>query len=207
MLDHAIVITHADRGMLLEPDPSGALQVKVGRGRDGEILAPETMNPSRSVLGRAIELESAVINEDSNFADMNLQGAHSVVMQLLRSAVVIPLFGAPRGGASKRKLLGVIYLDSKRAATDLSALDRQILDALGAQAASILDNARLIERERERQRLEQELNIARQIQQALCRRGSSTFRISRSPEFTTPATKSAATISTSAPLKMDASRC
>ena len=174
MLDHAIVITHADRGMLLEPDPSGALQVKVGRGRDGEILAPETMNPSRSVLGRAIELESAVINEDLNFADMNLQGAHSVVMQLLRSAVVIPLFGAPRGGASKRKLLGVIYLDSKRAAT-FSALDRQILDALGAQAASILDNARLIERERERQRLEQELNIARQIQQALVPQGLQDF--------------------------------
>lgn len=179
MLDHAISITHADRGMLLEPDVSGELQVKVGRGRDGEILAPETMNPSRSVLGRAIELESAVINEDLNFADMNLQGAHSVVMQLLRSAVVIPLFGAPREAkgsheAPRRQLLGVIYLDSKRAAT-FSALDRQILDALGAQAASILDNARLIERERERRRLEQELNVARQIQQALVPQGLQDF--------------------------------
>ena len=36
MLDHAIVITHADRGMLLEPDASGVLQVKIARGRDGE---------------------------------------------------------------------------------------------------------------------------------------------------------------------------
>src|SRR5207302_5608429 len=48
-----------------------------------------------------------------------------------------------------------------------SNLDRQILDALAADAASILDNARLVERERERQRLEQEINIARDIQQAL----------------------------------------
>ncbi len=32
---------------------------------------------------------------------------------------------------------------------------------------SILDNARLVERERERQRMEQEINIARDIQQAL----------------------------------------
>jgi len=46
-------------------------------------------------------------------------------------------------------------------------LDRQILDALAADAASILDNARLVERERERQRMEQEINIARDIQQAL----------------------------------------
>jgi sigma-B regulation protein RsbU (phosphoserine phosphatase) len=39
------------------------------------------------------------------------------------------------------------------------------------EAASILDNARLVERERERQRLEQELSIARHIQQALLPQG------------------------------------
>jgi phosphoserine phosphatase RsbU/P len=62
--------------------------------------------------------------------------------------------------------LGVIYLDSRRPAA-FSKLDRQILDALAADAASILDNARLVERERERQRLEQQIAIARDIQQAL----------------------------------------
>ncbi len=176
MLDHAIVITHADRGMLLEPDATGVLQVRVARGRDGESLAPETMNPSRSVLGQAMELESEVINEDLRLADRNLQSAYSVVAQLLRSAAVIPLYGAPRGQAgssmeaAQRQLLGALYLDSRRTTT-FSALDRQILDALGAQAASILDNARLLERERERQRLEQELSIARQIQQALVPQG------------------------------------
>jgi len=54
-------------------------------------------------------------------------------------------------------------------------LDRRILDALGAQAASILENARLIEHERERQRLAQELNIAREIQQALVPQGSQDY--------------------------------
>jgi sigma-B regulation protein RsbU (phosphoserine phosphatase) len=176
MLDHAIVITHADRGMLLEPDASGVLQVKVARGRDGKGLALEAMNPSRSVLKSAIELQSAVVNEDLNLADINLQSAQSVVLQLLRSSVVIPLYGAPRGQvdasaeAPRRQLLGAVYLDSKRTAT-FSALDRKILDALGAQAGSILENARLIEHERERQRLEQELSIAREIQQALVPQG------------------------------------
>jgi serine phosphatase RsbU (regulator of sigma subunit) len=60
----------------------------------------------------------------------------------------------------------MVYLDSQRP-TAFSKLDRQILDALAVEAASILDNARLVERERQRQRLEQELNIARDIQQAL----------------------------------------
>ncbi len=176
MLDHAIAITHADRGMLLEPDAAGVLQVRVARGRDGDTLPREKMNPSRSVLGRAIELETAVINEDLHMADLNVQTAHSVMLQLLRSAVVIPLYGMAHGqagahnGGPRRQLLGAVYLDSKRTAT-FSALDRRILDALGSQAASILDNARLVERERERQRLEQELSIARHIQQALVPQG------------------------------------
>jgi serine phosphatase RsbU (regulator of sigma subunit) len=175
MLDHAIAITHADRGMLLEPDAAGVLQVKVARGRSGENLPTEKMNPSRSVLGRAIELETAVVNEDLNLADLNVQTAQSVMLQLLRSAVVIPLYGVAHAITQNtahvpRRLLGAVYLDSKRTAT-FSALDRQILDALGSQAASILDNARLLERERERQRLEQELSIAREIQQALLPQG------------------------------------
>jgi len=175
MLDHAIAITHADRGMLLEPDSAGVLQVKLARGRKGESLPTEKMNPSRSVLGRALELETAVINEDLNLADLNVQTAQSVMLQLLRSAVVVPLYGVahtitPNTVQAPRRLLGAVYLDSKRTAT-FSALDRQILDALGSQAASILDNARLVERERERQRLEQELSIARDIQQALLPQG------------------------------------
>ena len=180
MLDHAIVITKADRGMLLEPDAAGVLQVKLARGKEGEVLEPTEMNPSRSVLNSAIELGSAVVNEDLNLAELDLQGAQSVVRQLLRSSVVIPLHGAQRRqiGLSTetawRQLLGAVYLDSRRTAT-FSALDRQILDALGAQAGSILENARLIERERERQRLEQELNIAREIQQTLVPQGLQEF--------------------------------
>src|SRR5262249_56875572 len=87
--------------------------------------------------------------------------------------VVIRLY-AIRGANSQESMvnlrrgdfLGVLYLDSRRPAA-FSKLDRQILDALAADAASTLDNARLVERERERQRMEQEINIARDIQQAL----------------------------------------
>jgi serine phosphatase RsbU (regulator of sigma subunit) len=175
MLDHAIAITHADRAMLMEPDVSGTMQVRVARGRDRNSLPPGEMNPSRTLIRQAVEQGSAVINEDLRLADMNVQTAQSVVLQYLRSAVVIPLFISPVAGDPPvqrpgLELLGAVYLDSKRDAA-FSALDRQILDALGAQAASILDNARLMQHERERQRLEQELSIARQIQQALVPQG------------------------------------
>ena len=86
---------------------------------------------------------------------------------------MIPLFSVMRANSQESvinlrrgEFLGVLYMDSRRPAA-FSKLDRQILDALAADAASILDNARLVERERERQRMEQEINIARDIQQAL----------------------------------------
>jgi phosphoserine phosphatase RsbU/P len=180
MLDHAISVTHADRGLLLEPDVSGALHVHQARSNKGENLAPETLNPSQTAINQAISKQSSVITEDLNLAGVDLKAAASVVIQGLRAVVAIPLYASSRSTADtgaeheRGQLLGVIYLDSRRRAA-FSALDRQILDALAVQAASIMDNARLVERERERQRLEQELSIARTIQQALLPHGLTDF--------------------------------
>ena len=180
MLDHAISITHADRGLLIEPDASGVMRVHLARSNKGDNLAPETINPSQTAVNQAISKQSSVITEDLNLAGLDLKSAESVVVQGLRAVVAIPLYASSRavgdtGGDLKHgALLGVIYLDSRRIAA-FSAIDRQILDALGGQAASILDNARLVEKERERQRLEQELSIARTIQQALVPHGLHDF--------------------------------
>ncbi len=138
MLDHAVSVTDADRGLLLEADAAGALKVKLARRSGGLRLPPESLTPSQTAIQLAMKQQSPVITEDLAQADNVKRG----------------------------DFLGILYLDSRRPAA-FSKLDRQILDALAADAASILDNARLVERERERQRLEQEINIARDIQQAL----------------------------------------
>jgi serine phosphatase RsbU (regulator of sigma subunit) len=72
------------------------------------------------------------------------------------------------------ELLGAVYLDSCRPVAH-SNLDRRILDVLGVEATSILENARLVERDRQRRRLEQEIEIARQIQRALLPRSFRDF--------------------------------
>jgi phosphoserine phosphatase RsbU/P len=173
MLDHAVSVTDADRGLLLEVDEKGALKVRLARKSGGLRLPPESLTPSQTAIQLALKKQSAVITEDLAQADMDLQAAQSIVAQRLRAVVVIPLFAMSRANTDQSMIniarghfLGVIYLDSRRPAA-FSKLDRQILDALAADAASILDNARLVERERERQRLEQEIGIARDIQQAL----------------------------------------
>ncbi len=173
MLDHAVAVTDADRGLLLEADATGKLKVRLARRSGGMRLPPESLAPSQTAIQLALKKQSAVITEDLAQAEMNLQAAESVVAQRLRAVVVIPLYAMMRANTDQSMInikrgefLGVLYLDSRRPAA-FSKLDRQILDALAADAASILDNARLVERERERQRLEEQINIARGIQQAL----------------------------------------
>ena len=173
MLDQAVAVTDADRGLLLEAEAAGALKVKLARRSGGLRLPPESLTPSQTAIQLALKQHSPVITEDLAQADMDLQAAQSIVAQRLRAVVVIPLWALTRANTQESMInlkrgefLGVLYLDSRRP-TAFSKLDRQILDALAAEAASILDNARLVERERERQRLEQEINIARDIQQAL----------------------------------------
>lgn len=181
MLDHAIAVTDADRGLLLEADASGSLRVRLARRRGGRHLPLEDLAPSQTALRQAMEQQSSVITEDVAQAETDLQLAQSIVAQRLRAVIVIPLYAMARAISedsdiqSKRgHFLGVVYLDSRRPAA-FSKLDRRILDALAVEAASILDNARLVVRERERQRMEQEIGIARDIQQALLPRGFKDF--------------------------------
>ena len=178
MIDHAVAVTDADRGLLEEAVEGPAekvterLRVRLARRSGGQRLPPESMTPSQTAIQLAIKKQLPVITEDIEQAEQNLQAAASIVAQGLRAVVVIPLYASSRASSesatnvTRGEFLGVLYLDSKRP-TAFSKLDRQILDALAADAASILDNARLVERERERQRLEQEIGIARDIQQAL----------------------------------------
>jgi len=180
MLEHAIAITNADRGLLLEDDGTGVLKQRLARTSKSAPMQREHVPPSQTAVRQAIERQSSVITADLGIADSALKSAQSVVAQRLRSVVVIPLFAMPRANSdqpvvlARGQLLGVLYCDSKRPAA-FSNLDRQILDALGMESASILDNARLMERERERQRLEQELSIARYIQKALLPQGMNKY--------------------------------
>jgi GAF domain-containing protein len=91
----------------------------------------------------------------------------------LRSVVCVPLIQVRTGSlqetvaTSLNNTVGVLYMDSRGAAADLSAGNREILQTLALEASTILENARLLEEERAKQHMEEELNIARTIQTGL----------------------------------------
>jgi serine phosphatase RsbU (regulator of sigma subunit) len=92
----------------------------------------------------------------------------------LRTVVCIPLVRVRAGSTeetcmmtSKSDTVGVIYLDSRQTAVDLSSGNRELLQTLALEASTVLENARLLEEERIKQRMEEELSIAREIQSSL----------------------------------------
>src|SRR3979490_174949 len=101
MLDHAISITDADRGLLLEPDSSGALRVRLAARRGGLPLSPDSLAPSQTALRQALKLQASVITEDLNLADLDLQGAQSIVAQRLRAVIAIPLYAMHRASSTE----------------------------------------------------------------------------------------------------------
>jgi sigma-B regulation protein RsbU (phosphoserine phosphatase) len=68
---------------------------------------------------------------------------------------------------SGEKRIGVLYLDSRESGVLKSPATRGALEALAAEAAVAIENARLYREATEKARLEQELRIAAEIQQAL----------------------------------------
>jgi sigma-B regulation protein RsbU (phosphoserine phosphatase) len=74
-------------------------------------------------------------------------------------------------------------MDSRLVAADLAGGNRELLQTLAIEASTVLENARLLVEERVKQKIEEELNVARTIQQNLLPRSlpdSGWFRASGS---------------------------
>jgi sigma-B regulation protein RsbU (phosphoserine phosphatase) len=176
MLDHAITITKADRGVLLVADSGGELKARLARDKSGKSLPPDSITPSQRVLDQALKEQTGVAIGDPDLAAADQKSGDRTFHIHPHSFIATPLYALPEGDAAISEspqhgdLLGAIYLDSTHPAA-FSELVRQIFDALAVEAASILENAHHMSREHERKLMEHELGLARAIQQALLPRG------------------------------------
>src|SRR5258708_490267 len=101
MLDRAITITNAERGLLLEATPEGSLANSLARRAGGVGMSTEGFAPTQTALRMAIESQTGVITGDLQQADVALQGAQSIIAQRLRSVVAIPLYAMPRASTTE----------------------------------------------------------------------------------------------------------
>lgn len=174
VVDAALAATSAERGFLFLRR-AGQLDIAVARERNGTPLAPDELKVPSSVLNRALEHRRELLS--MNFDPLEEQGLRpdtSIASLELRSVVCVPLVKV--GGAraeetsaisAETHTIGLLYLDSRAGQADLSHGNRELLQTLALEASTILENARLLEEERAKQRLEKELDIAREIQAGL----------------------------------------
>jgi len=71
------------------------------------------------------------------------------------------------GAPGEARAIGVLYLDSREKGRLLSDAARAALETLAAEASVAIENARLYREATEKARMDEELRIASQIQQAL----------------------------------------
>jgi serine phosphatase RsbU (regulator of sigma subunit) len=174
VVDAALTITGAERGFLLLRK-TDELEMKVARDRHGKPLAETDLRVPRRVIQRALQQRRELLSMNFDpLAAGEVKPEHSVADLELRSVVCVPLvrinasMGDDTGMLSAASdTVGVLYMDSRVSAADLSGGNRELLQTLAIEASTILENARLLEEERQKQKIEEELNVARTIQQSL----------------------------------------
>ncbi len=175
MLDVTLQLTRAERAYVFLKDEDGSLRLAAGRNAKKEpLLDDKTI--SHSILEESMRSNSEFLLTDTS-QSLDLAGRQSIVAYDLRTVVCIPLrklqvqqtrdAQTPVPSANPAQAMGVLYVDSRFASRDISVVSQDILHAIATEAASLIENARLVQAEEEARRYQQELSIAASIQQRL----------------------------------------
>ena len=173
VVDAALSVTGAERGFLLLKKEE-ELEMSVARDRRGVPLGPADLGVPRTLIHRALRTRRDMLSMTFDpLGEGGIRPEMSVADLELRSVVCVPLIHVRTGSmqdtiaTSLNDTVGVLYMDSRGSAADLSVGNREILQTLALEASTILENARLLEEERGKRHLEEELDLARTIQQGL----------------------------------------
>jgi len=160
MLEYTLRLTGAERGFVFLGDTPARLTLETGLASDGQLLVDDS-KISRSILRDAAESGQEFLIGDVSGEGLPI-GRESIVAHELRSIIAIPL----RGHASTN-LLGMLYLDSRVHTSTLNRIGRNILHAIATEAATLVENARMVQAQRAADLLRNELEIAASIQQSI----------------------------------------
>jgi serine phosphatase RsbU (regulator of sigma subunit) len=175
-VDAGLAVTGADRGFLMLRDAAGELQVRVARDRHGRPLEASELRVPRGIIQNALlhRRDLLTMTIDPSLGENPAEHGETVLALELRSVVCVPLVRIRVGLehetsmlSSRDETLGVLYMDSRDTPTELSGGKQDLLQSLAIEISTLLENARLLAQHREKQKMEQELSIAREIQQAL----------------------------------------
>ena len=151
IMDLIFMVIDADYGFLvLAGGPNGDDLIPVVVKRKTEHgKSKREIKASRTLITKVINSKVALLTSNA-MTDSRLDGAKSVMIQQIRSAICVPLW-------REDKIIGVIQLDSVRIDNQFNQDDLELLKAIGSQAAMVIEQSALNERIREEERMRNRL--------------------------------------------------
>jgi len=170
VLDSAIDVSGAERGFIMLAAATGELEFNMARGRGRSTLSGSSFATSRKIPEEVFRTGEPRLVAD--LLDGELANVHMGTVALgIRNVLCVPLklvrYVDKAEAIGEDRRIGVLYLDSREKGSLLSSSTRAALETLATEAAVAIENARLYRETMEKARMEQEMRIAAEIQQAL----------------------------------------
>ncbi len=149
------IFLQADRGFIVLRDSDGELVPRWAENRNKS--TDETIRISRTIVRHAMESKEAILSADAmrDFEDMS----QSIADLRIRSMMCAPLLD------SEGNAIGAMQVDTVDQRKRFRKEDLEVLASVAVQAGIAIDNTRMHENELQRKEIEQDLEIAREVQE------------------------------------------
>ncbi len=172
VVDTAIELTGAERGFIMLKEKNDNLSFRCARNNRKLSLDGSCFRTSHRVPHEVFATGQSIAIKDLDMGGGS--ESHNSTRQLgLRSIACVPLsyIAVHESGAvsafDRAETIGVLYVDSQSIGTRLSASRIDALKTLASEAAMAIYNARLYKDSQDKRKMDEQLAIAREIQQAL----------------------------------------
>ena len=152
------IFPHADRGCVLFKDANGRMVPKAIKHRREQ--DDESVKVSQTILQKVLSQKKGVLSADAT-SDAQFAASESISNLSIRSMMCVPLLGLDT------EPMGVINIDTQNPVNQFRKEDLDLLLAVAGQAALSYENARLLVSHLEKQKQDNEMRIARDVQRAL----------------------------------------
>ncbi|MDA1017928.1 MAG: SpoIIE family protein phosphatase [Planctomycetota bacterium] len=149
----------ADRGSIVLKDAVTGKMVPAAQKHRREDK-DDTVRLSRTILAQVMDTKSAILSADAT-ADDRFDASESIAFEDIRSMICAPLLNL------QGEAMGVINIDTQNPITQFTRDDLELLMAVAGQSALNFESARLLDSFMQKQKQDNEMEIARNVQRAL----------------------------------------
>jgi sigma-B regulation protein RsbU (phosphoserine phosphatase) len=147
--------------IMVYDEPSGTLRTVAARGFTSEGLLPVAVDDDCSIAARVFREQRVVTYDPTNPASIHPECGDERGYRG-HSFISVPICYA--GAGSELRCVGVINLTDRIGGDRFSLDDRKLVSAVANQIGAAVENARLVDRDLQQQRLQRELELAHDLQ-------------------------------------------